>query len=125
MGASVAPRPRRMSISIRRKMFHLTRVAIWAAAGFKADGEVLIRPSQTGVVSTKPRSLATAFGVKNVTSVIAEPTTLAKSVHKATAVSWAGAGQARTGKATDLRLGGGHGAFSDIASLFCRSPILR
>jgi hypothetical protein len=41
------------SISIRRKMFHLTRVAAWAAAGFKAEGEVLIRPSQTGVVSTK------------------------------------------------------------------------
>jgi hypothetical protein len=40
-----------VSISISRKIFHLTRVAVATAAGFITEDDVLIWPSQTRVLS--------------------------------------------------------------------------
>jgi hypothetical protein len=38
-----------VSISISKKIVHLTRVATGGAVGFKTEGDVLIYPSQTSV----------------------------------------------------------------------------
>jgi hypothetical protein len=100
-------------------MFHLTRVVTWAAAGFKAEGAVLIRPSQTGVVSTKvtPFLCDRLRGEeRDVCNSRAEDAGEVRPRGHGAQLGWAG--QARAGKATDLWLGEGHGALSDIASPF-------
>jgi hypothetical protein len=99
-------------------MFHLTPTGV--ATGFKTEGDVLIRHSQTGVVSTKvtPFSCDRLRGEeRDVCNSRAEDGGEVPSSWPRRSVGL-GLAKARTGKATDSWLGGGHGAFSDITSPF-------